>query len=314
MKKLLAGFAILLILLCAGAYIFFPQKLKVSTVTYVKVSLDGAFRYLSGDHHWATNRSTSKNDTTNFGNCNKFRFAISEVKYNTLHLSVLKKGSESPLYTKMVFLELPTDSILIQWKTDYDAGFNPLRRMLQYFEAVSLKKCMDSIMEKVKLQLEQIPLVYGFDIKYTTIVDSSVVTSYTTYRSSPSTEQIYSEIQKLKDYIRTQKARETNYPMLNIIPNKDSSYVLMVGIPIDRELKGNNKVFLKRLVQIPDKTLTTTVTGGPAKVEAGFRAIEAFMNDQQLSAPVFPFQLLITDRRNETDSSKWRTQIFYPIR
>src|SRR6266487_3596951 len=41
-------------------------------------------------------------------------------------------------------------------------------------------------------------------------------------------------------------------------------------------------------------------------------AIEKYMDDHFLSAPAIPFEILITDRNKEADTSKWETKIFYP--
>ena len=37
------------------------------------------------------------------------------------------------------------------------------------------------------------------------------------------------------------------------------------------------------------------------------------MNDHSLSAPVIPFEYIITDRSKEPDTSKWITKICFPI-
>lgn len=308
MKKWLAGFVILLLLCVISLYVLFPQQLPVSTVTSLNASLDGTFRYMSSGRHWTGTDSTSFHAT-----CKTYQFTLGEVKYNTLDVNASRNQNSSSIPTRMVFLELGRDSILIQWKTTFDAGSNPLKRMKNYFDAVALKECMDTTMAKARKQSERLENVYGVDIQYTTLKDSTLVSSRNNYPTYPATDQIYSEIKKLQSYIASQNAKETNSPMLNIIRNNDSSYTLMVAIPTDRELKGTKSIYLKRLLQIPNKTLTTTITGGPAKVEAGLVAIETFMNDHRLSAPVYPFQLLLTDRTTEPDSTKWKTQIFYPI-
>lgn len=314
MKKLLIGSVALLVLAAISIYVFIPNKLVVSKVISVNCSIDGAYRYLSNDIYWADSEAQKEQDTLQkFGYCDEHDFIISHKKYNSLEIAAGRNDERTKQLTKMIFLELERDSILIQWQTPYAAGLNPLKRVLQYRQAVSMKKCMIEVLNKVKYNLEKVENVYGYDIRYTTLKDSVLVSTKETYRSYPTIEQIYSMIEKLKNYIHTQGAKETNYPMLNIIRNADSSYLTMVAIATNRELPGNKDILLKRLLQIPNKTLTTEVKGGPAKVEEGLSAIETFMRDFRLSAPVYPFQLLITDRSHVKDSTKWITKLFYPI-
>jgi hypothetical protein len=36
------------------------------------------------------------------------------------------------------------------------------------------------------------------------------------------------------------------------------------------------------------------------------------MNDHFLSAPAIPFEILITDRSKEKDTTRWKTKIYQP--
>jgi hypothetical protein len=61
-----------------------------------------------------------------------------------------------------------------------------------------------------------------------------------------------------------------------------------------------------------DRFLKTEVTGGPFAINSGHIAIGNYMNDRFLSAPAIPFEILVTDRRQEPDTAKWKTTIFHP--
>jgi hypothetical protein len=41
--------------------------------------------------------------------------------------------------------------------------------------------------------------------------------------------------------------------------------------------------------------------------------MKAYMKDFKLTSPAMPFELLVTNRANEPDTSKWVTKIYYPI-
>jgi hypothetical protein len=64
---------------------------------------------------------------------------------------------------------------------------------------------------------------------------------------------------------------------------------------------------------VPGTILVAEVKGGTATVEEGFRQLEFYIDEHELSSPGRPFQSLITDRSIEKDSTKWVTKLYYPV-
>jgi hypothetical protein len=59
--------------------------------------------------------------------------------------------------------------------------------------------------------------------------------------------------------------------------------------------------------------LTGEVTGGQKQIEEADRQMQLYIMDYQRSIIAIPFQMLITDRTKEPDSTKWITRIYYPV-
>jgi len=59
--------------------------------------------------------------------------------------------------------------------------------------------------------------------------------------------------------------------------------------------------------------LTGEVTGGQEQIEQAQKQMELYISDYQRSIIAIPFQMLITDRTKEPDSTKWVTRIYYPV-
>ena len=59
--------------------------------------------------------------------------------------------------------------------------------------------------------------------------------------------------------------------------------------------------------------LEAKVVGGPATIEKGEIAMKNFAKDYGKVSPAIPFQLLVTDRNKEQDTSKWITYLKYPV-
>ena len=59
--------------------------------------------------------------------------------------------------------------------------------------------------------------------------------------------------------------------------------------------------------------LVTEVKGGKAEINKAYKQIMNYMADHSRTPPAIPFESLVTDRRNEPDSNKWITRIYYPV-
>jgi len=55
------------------------------------------------------------------------------------------------------------------------------------------------------------------------------------------------------------------------------------------------------------------VKNGPYTIDAAMEQLEVYRADHQYTSPAIPYQLLVTDRLKETDTSKWITKLYYPI-
>jgi hypothetical protein len=59
--------------------------------------------------------------------------------------------------------------------------------------------------------------------------------------------------------------------------------------------------------------LSGEVIGGPQEIDAATKQFELYIHDYQRTIIAIPFQMLITDRTKEPDSTKWITRIYYPV-
>jgi hypothetical protein len=314
MKKWLWGLLVLFVLLLTSVFIFIPGNLKVSTICIVKSSIPGAYRVVSEERNWerwTQDNGTVKDSINHYMGCNKYRFRLSVKLYNAVIIKA-SHGNEE-IDTKLVLFQLTPDSITLHWETSTVGSLNPIKRLMQYMDAVERKHCFSQLLDNLKNFLEAPLNVYGYDITRTTLKDSVLVSIKSTANHYPTVTEVYKLIGKLRTYISAQGAVATNFPMLHIIRNKDSTFETRVAIATNKALEGNKEILLKRLAIIPDKILTTEVKGGDRSIMNGFNAIEKYMVDYNLTPPVIPFQLLLTDRSQQSDTAKWLTRIYYPI-
>ena len=318
MKKLLLGILIILIAAIAAIYIFIPGKLTIGEVKFVNCTSTAAIRTIHNEVSWAQ-WWPSANDSQNSPgteNTSLYRYKGSEYKITATHDIGVDVSIQNKNYIsngRISFMSLPSDSSAIYWQSDFPNSLNPFKRLINYFEATSLKAIMGHVLDSLSAYLEQDNHIYGYSIRRTTLKDSLVLVTKATSPIYPDTKFIYSLINNLKNYINNQGASTTSYPMLNITPDEQGKYETMVAFATDKVVKTNSQFFTKFFQRNENKVLTTEVNGGINAVKKGHQAIEQYLSDHHISTPVKPFEYLITDRSLEPDSSRWVTVINYPV-
>lgn len=298
-KIILAIFFLLMIAIVA-IYIMIPATLTVATIRTVAVSMPGAVRYLNQDSIWKTRLTCSG---TPFSITRRLPNAFELVNHSTL----------VPNPTQLLLIQSHPDSISIKWETHYEGGLNPFKRIISYNRAVEFKRCTQTLLNETRDFLQDNKNLYGFSISRTTLTDTFLVSMKFESRAYPSVDLIYSRIDSIKRYISSSGAVETNLPMINVRQNPNGMLIVMIGVATNKPLPDSAGFSTKRLAQYKNRTLTTELRGGNEVVDEAIKAMIKYMDDYRVTNPTTYFEMLVTDRRQEKDPSKWITRIFYPI-
>jgi hypothetical protein len=207
-------------------------------------------------------------------------------------------------------LPFSIDSSALQWEVTLASGSTPLTKFNRYKQAISIKKNMTAILQNIKSFAQEPRNLYGFDFSIGSTVDTLLVATKTVHAFYPGTEAIYQSVANLQQYAVKEGARQTSFPIANITKVANNEFQLMVAIPVNKHLPGNNTFFYRKMV--PGKFLVAEVNGGSATVEYAIKMMELYMAENRKSAIAIPFQTLITDRTKEADTTKWITKINYP--
>ena len=305
MKKkliILLTFAATIIL---ASYIFIPSKIKISAIASGHANSKAAQRFLEDDTNW--NKWWPGSKPFYF---NEFDFRLTKKMLNAFELQILDK--KDSLTTLLKILPTDKDSITYLWSCEFECSKNPVTRLMQYFKATRIKESLDILIEHLKNNIAIEENLYGFKVQSIKVSDSVLISTRRTFNHYPNDTEIDSMIQLLRKYISSSHAVEKNYPMLNIHVEGTNNYVAMVAIATERLLPANS-IFSPKLVLKGGNVLEASFTGGPAAIKKAFDNFENYRSDYGIQSPAIPYQLLITDRLKESDTSKWVTKFYYPI-
>ena len=263
-------------------------------------------------HNWLQDSSENRgkvlnNESFTYSDCN---YNVMQPLANGADFSVENK--ELKLNTRLEALSLNPDSTLVTWKGGFIASNNPFKRINQYIQAINIRHNIQDVLDHLAEFASKPINVYGFNIERTSFNDTLLIASKQVI-TNPDLNTIYSIINGLKSYIAIQKgAKETDFPMLHLKQLDSSHYNIMVAIAIDKAIPESGNYFIVRMPHMDGKFVKADVRGGPATIDNAHKQIGAFMNDHLLTSPGIPFEILVTDRFKETDTSKWVTKVYHP--
>lgn len=302
----------ILILGISSIYIFIPDTIVISNISSAEATITGVFRYMSQDENWEKwwldekGKSHIKGEPFTYGSD---EFQITRRYYNGVGIDIRQNGTKFSSSVHMI--SYLTDSTGSVWTCELPTTLNPVTRVRNYLMAGEIRKNMTGVM-KVFSDFISVPKnVYGMTVYKTTVHDTLIVSARFTSREYPTTAQLYGYFDTLKMSIAKQHASPMGYPIMNLRKMPDGTYETQTGMPTNRLLKDNGKILALRMP--PGLFMTADIKGGALSVDEGIRQLELVIQEYNRIKVATGFQILITDRRNEPDTTKWITRIKIPI-
>ncbi|HET7001611.1 MAG TPA: hypothetical protein VFI33_09890 [Puia sp.] len=312
MKKWIVGLFVILVLGVASIYIFIPTKIVITNISSAEATITGEYRYISQEENWekwwldANGKSHHKGEPFTYGT-NEFR--ISNRSYNSVGIVIRQDGGDIPSFLHLISYAI--DSTGAFWSCEMPSTINPVTRLRNYLNALEIKKNMTGVMKVFSSFISKPKNVYGMTIYQTTVHDTLMVSARFTSPVYPTTTQLYGYFDTLKQTILKQKAIPVAFPIMNLRKMPDGSFETQTGMPTNRLLHNDGKILALRMP--PGLFLTADIRGGSYTVDEGMKELELFVQEYNRTKIATGFQILITDRRHEPDTTKWITKIKIPI-
>jgi hypothetical protein len=314
MRKWIVLLLVLLAIAAACLYFLIPNKLVVTRTKSFSVNGKAFSRTILDEEKWKKwwPGTVLLKDTNGLGRY-QYKDRVYSIVEKRLSSVVIRVESEQKSFTtELVFLPVKADSVVVTWQGEQATSFQPLERLQQFFAVKSFDKDFAFILEKLRIFYANESNIYGISIKKDHVVDSTLISTSATTKGYPSTNSIYLMIDELKAFAKKNGAKQTGRPMLNVTTTDSITFFNKVALPVDKKLKDEGKI-LYRWMLGGGNILVAEVKGGPYTIQKGFEAIEKYTEDHNRIAPAIYFQSLVTDRRQEPDSSKWITKLYWPV-
>ena len=220
------------------------------------------------------------------------------------------KHNNDTVHSKISLVQLSADSIGIMWQCQLPATANPFIRIQRYFNAVSIKRNIEQVLNNFQSFVEKDENIYGMKILKASIKDSFLISEKKLFKQPPTMDEVYALINDLKEYATKNNCIQTNAPMLNIL-NDSGEYRVMVALPVDKKVAPQSAISWIKMVK--GNYMIAHVQGGLGTVQNALQQMQNYFSDYNKTSMAIPFQYLVTDRIKERDTTKWITEIYAPV-
>jgi effector-binding domain-containing protein len=312
MKKWIVWLLVILFLTVGCIYLLIPAKIVISSISTAQATVTGEFRYLGQEENWekwwrdADGKSRIKGEPFIYDGT---LFHLNQQFHNIVGIDIERSGLK--LQSVLHLISFKKDSTGAVWQCEIPTGNNPLTRIMKYRSASKIKRSMKEILGNLTTYVSDPKNVYGLSIHRTSTRDTTMLTASFVSPAYPTTPEIYSYFGILENSIQKQHGEKTGSPMMNVKELENGKYETQVAIPTNRLLQNDGKIQYRRMV--PGNFIVSEVKGGPVTIDEAITQLDYYIADYKKTVMAKPFQVLVTDRLTETDTTKWVTKIFVPV-
>ncbi|MFM7358097.1 MAG: hypothetical protein ACKO1T_05910 [Sediminibacterium sp.] len=174
-----------------------------------------------------------------------------------------------------------------------------------------VKKTAEGFLLKVTTFFSETKNVYGIDIIKGRVENFNWISAMRNFDHLPATPEVYTVIDTLEKFLAAKQVAILGQPILHIRPLDEKTFQLMTAVPVEKPIEPTELFKNKTMTQ--GFLMKVNVSGGWLKVALAEKELENYLRDNHKQSPAIPYQQLITDRRKQTDSTQWVTQINYPV-
>lgn len=308
MKKWILSACLIILSVAIAFYFLIPAIQNTSYQTVADCPQTAAARKIIDIKKWKLWWPGQTINDTSY-TYQSYTYTIGKVRLDGIEMIISNNNSSVKGFFQIGYIGQDSTRFNLTCKNSFST--NPVKRFAQYFQVEGFQNNAISLLENIQKYFDNQENIYGLNIITEKMVESSFISLKNTFDHYPTTEEIYSKIELVKDFVKKTNGEEGGFPMAHVENIGEKNFELMVAVPTKHELPGNDKFQLKRMHT--GYVLTAKVKGGNYAIINGEKELANYKTDYRLNSPAIPFQSLITNRLQESDTTKWITKLYYPV-
>ncbi len=328
LKRIIIWLVVLIALLIVVAYLL-PGTYKVERSTLIKADKGMIFDMVCDFENWELWTPWSSEMDSNavietIGSCEvgsvqkwdgeemgKGEMKVTEIVPGEKILWELGFEGVSQKMKVGMYFEAEGDEWLVTWTAEGELGYNPIFRYYGLMIDSELGEDYEIGLQQLKELCESLPDYPGIKVVELTAGPAVAVRdSVSMAEMQPFMETFFP---KLYMYVMRNQATIAGHPysMYYSWDPEGRSY-MEIGLPLDIALEGDKEIVPS---ETPGGKAVRGVYYGPYEnMNSVYEALEQYMKVMKLEPRGVAWEVYVTDPSQEPDSSKWETQVFFPLR
>jgi hypothetical protein len=303
-RLLLIGIALLTL-----ALIFFgiirKEPASYSGVLFARMPVKSAYRFMADTSYWpkwwpGENRNGSYV-------LNNYRVSYRPLPLTEAGLRIFDEKNDS-VAAIVSFSRSGADSVALSYTL---SGYRQQSLLANWVKGNAARRTLQQLLQAFAEKAAAATYMYGMEVYHEKVKDTLMVATKQVFEHLPGVAEYYGLIEKLERVLSEQQISPSGAPMLHVAKNSYGVFEAQVAIPVLREPRVSGDIYIKRMVL--GKILRAPITGGPATVARQEIQFDNYLADMGLTSPAIAYQSLVTDRRKEADTTKWKTELYYPV-
>ncbi|PKP23227.1 MAG: hypothetical protein CVU05_00270 [Bacteroidetes bacterium HGW-Bacteroidetes-21] len=230
------------------------------------------------------------------------------IKYQLTFLDPMESTSEGGFIVK-----INDDKTELTW---YDEGSlsYPMGRLMTLF--ISFDKMLGSDFEKglanIKTVAEEKSYEYSYSIFEKSVDALNIAAIRDTISMNETSEVLGKNFGEIMSLLKKQKVECAGAPMAISYAWDPSSWDFEAAIPVSKEIKPEGRIQFKQ--SYAGKVVYIIYTGPYEGTEKAYNDLDYYMKENGYEQNGGPWEIYVTDPMTEPDTSKWITEIYFPVK
>lgn len=333
MKALTKIIGALLIILAIALIvaIFLPSKQSVSSGIEINAEVSKAFEQVNTMSNWSNWSPFQEADTSliiryegakmGVGAIQKWGRAKEDMGILTIkesqmnqsiknHIDFIDQGEAYGYWT----FEQKENKAYVKWEIEMVELSYPVMRIMGLFLESMMQETMDNGLYNIKYYIEDEAASNPYNIVQTNFSESASLSM----KDSCSWDQISVKTEEMFTYLYTYLGKNSiqpsSYPYANyLVWDEEKQFtVFEISVPVGENVTSNDSKILNTLSP-SGKVIKGIHKGAYENTYNLYMAMDEYMKNNSLSQIGGPWEVFITDSTVESDTSKWVTEVYFPI-
>lgn len=326
---------IVLIVVIFVVSLFLPSKYKFEKSIVVNTHVEQVYKLVIDFKEWPkwdpwfqadTNMTNEFSGNPGIGHKRTFKSktqgngsmeVVEFVQNKSIKSKLLFQNSGKPAWIYWNF-ENTDSGTYVNWVVDIETGFSPIAKYMFLFSKGVMNRFLDDGLKNLKTLAETTPVMPAIAVSVIDVQEQKFIGIKKTLSMNPAEiQKFFSESYGTVMAFLTKNKINCTGPVVAFYPAYDEEKNIMdavAAVPVANDVKVALNAGMEYYSIVAGKAVSAIHFGDYNKIGPVWNAVMDYMKANALEMNGVPYEVYLTDPGLEPDTSKWQTQVVYPVK